>query len=386
MAGEKIGGAPLRLSRSVFALMVAAMGVALGGCPPEKPPVDAPPYIDEGYTDYRRGDLNSASQAGGTSGILRKFAPQGSDAESHGLLVNYGDVFYVSLLQAYINDFFDTPILPPQTKRPESQLDDAAVIVNVAESETGGYVSYPPVPCGSGPCNNFTPDGCARPSAGLWAMFYSSDVHSNQFLNFSNEPVYGPAKYCGRPLRIEIMIVRLELLADNPVLQDEIRRLIAYVQGKSLATLTPQEIQTVSTETPESLVRQLKSRRVGMLYSLVLMPPGGMNQLPYPRIEVGNYVLVRSNTRSEDAPNWENLMIDNNTGRLMLLSAVRVALGQKSDATPLPMQTGPMPLTSYYRDRSYVTLQINSLPTTKGTPPAQTSPAKPPKSRKRNHA
>ncbi|MBV9418391.1 MAG: hypothetical protein JO348_01335, partial [Alphaproteobacteria bacterium] len=127
MAVEKIGGAPLRLSRGIFALMVAAMGVALGGCPPEKPPVDAPPYIDEGYTDYRRGDLNGNSTLGLPTGILRKFAPQAvgttpeKDSENP-LLVSYGKVFYVSLLQAYINDFADTPALAG--KLPENHFDD----------------------------------------------------------------------------------------------------------------------------------------------------------------------------------------------------------------------------------------------------------------------
>jgi len=50
--------------------------------------------------------------------------------------------------------------------------------------------------------------------------------------------------------------------------------------------------------------------------SLTLTPSGGVAELPYPRSEAGNYVLMR-HERPEENFNWNGLQLDNNAGRLI---------------------------------------------------------------------
>ena len=347
---------------ALAALLLATM---LGACPPKEVP---PPPIDEGYTDYRRGDLNIDSGAGAPTSILRKFAPQ-NDRDEREFEINQPSLFSVSLLQTYISDFYDFG-----NGKPESPLGDLVVLVNVGESETGGYLANPVV--------TSLDNGCSKPGVGLWSVFYSSDVHSNQFLNFANEPVYGPTPYCGRPVRIEVMIIRLNLLAASPEgdeLRAKLRRLIAYVQGKTRATFSDQQLAEASGEIPENVLAAATMQRVGMLYSLVLMRPGGAAKLAYPRLEIGNYVLVRSRSRNTDYPPWAQLLIDNNTGRLVWATTPGVTPlyqatpGIRPDSVPGPMNppgatqpslTGARRVEdfgNFYRDRSYVTLQINKF-------------------------
>ena len=124
-----------------------------------------------------------------------------------------------------------------------------------------------------------------------------------------------------------------------------------------------------------------------------MLPAGGIEGLPYPRFEAGNYVLMRHDKR-DNAFEWARLQLDNNTGRLVYAAprGELVPPGQEtprtttvSDADGRPASRSPytdadvnyqsrkgqfdasgrnagyQDKTGDYREQSYVTLQINAL-------------------------
>ena len=116
-----------------------------------------------------------------------------------------------------------------------------------------------------------------------------------------------------------------------------------------------------------------------------------MAGLPYPRFEVGNYVLMRHDKR-DNAFEWSRLQLDNNTGRLVYAATRSDANGQIASRDPhddkdLNYQSRKDRFDSSgrkdlwqeqagdYREQSYATLQINALDDP--APPAVINPPRP---------
>ena len=163
--------------------------------------------------------------------------------------------------------------------------------------------------------------------------FYSDDVVRGQFLNFSNMLTLGPAFYQGGVITIDVDEIRLAGTTEH--IKDTLKQL---ADSKMDVVGPDPEKRRNWNAVARDIFDVIDKDAYGTRYTLTLMPSGGVAELPYPRFEAGNYVLVR-----HEAPNanfsWNTLQLDNNTGRLIYKGGAG----------------------SNYDQSSYVTVQINAL-------------------------
>ena len=298
--------------------------VTLGLCAIAALTVASCESVDEGVSDYRKADINNASGNGAPTDVSKKYAltgphngKPGGDASSDVPIVS-GDKFYVSLLQAYAG-----PDAGFRGSVGFGGKEEMVIVLRVRDSNDPA-------------------------DPGRFA-FYSDDVERGQFLNFSNLLTLGPTNYAGGVISIDLDEVRL--IGTTKHIKEMLQQLADDPEG----AFGPDPTKRANWR---SLARNvfdiIDSDSYGTRYTLTLLPSGGIAGLPYPRFEAGNYVLMRHEDRS-DAFEWDNLQLDNNTGRL-------IGKGTSTE----------------YRDRSYVTLQINAL---RGIPATTPDPTvvKPPK-------
>ena len=273
--------------------------------------------VDEGAADYRKAIIDTHSGAGEPTDVSRKYSltgprKPGDGGEEADVPIVNGDQFYVSLLQAYAG--------PDSGFRGSSAFGGKEEIVIVLRVRDSNDPNDP----------------------GRFA-FYSDDVERGQFLNFSNLLTLGPTNYAGGAITIDLDEVRL--IGTTAHIKEKLQELAADSEG----AFGPDPSKRANWRAlARNLFDIIDSDSYGTRYTLTLLPAGGVAGLPYPRFEAGNYVLMRHENR-QDSFEWDALQLNNNTGRLV------------SKASP----------NEEYRDRSYVTLQINAL---RGTP----VPANPP--------
>ncbi|HJW42378.1 MAG TPA: hypothetical protein VJ476_14270 [Rhizomicrobium sp.] len=273
--------------------------------------------VDEGVSDYRKADINKASGAGAPTDVSKKYALTGPHnglpgGEAGDVPIVSGDKFYVSLLQAYVG-----PDAGFRGSVSFGGKEEMVIVLRVRDS------------------NDPTDPGRFA--------FYSDDVERGQFLNFSNLLTLGPTNYGGGVITIDLDEVRL--IGNTAHIKEKLQELADDPEG----AFGP---DPAKRENWRALARNvfdiIDSDSYGTRYTLTLLPSGGIAGLPYPRFEAGNYVLMRHEDR-RDSFEWDNLQLDNNTGRLVAKGA-----------------------TAEYRDRSYVTLQINALRQIPATAPDTT--------------
>jgi hypothetical protein len=273
--------------------------------------------VDEGVSDYRKADINRDSGRGAPTDVSKKYALTGPHsgqpgAEASDVPIVSGDKFYVSLLQAYAG-----PDAGFRGSVGFGGKEEMVIVLRVRDS------------------NDPTDPGRFA--------FYSDDVERGQFLNFSNLLTLGPANYAGGVITIDLDEVRL--IGSTKHIKEMLQQLADDPDG----AFGPDPAKRANWRAlARNVFDIIDSDSYGTRYTLTLLPSGGIAGLPYPRFEAGNYVLMRHEDR-RDAFEWDNLQLDNNTGRL-------VAKGTSSE----------------YRDRSYVTLQINALRAIPSTAPDPT--------------
>jgi len=286
-----------RLARGLALGLGVAAALAVASCE----------SVDEGVSDYRKADINHDSSRGAPTDVSKKYAltgphaGQGGGEDTNDVPIRSGDKFYVSLLQAYAG-----PDAGFRGGVGFGGKEEMVVVLRVRDSNDPG-------------------------DPGRFA-FYSDDVERGQFLNFSNLLTLGPQNYAGGVITIDLDEVRL--IGTTKHVKEMLQQLADDPDG----AFGPDPTKRANWRAmARNLFDIIDSDSYGTRYTLTLLPSGGIVGLPYPRFEAGNYVLMRHEDR-RDAFEWDNLQLDNNTGRLV---------GKGTSAE--------------YRDRSYVTLQINAL-------------------------
>lgn len=368
------------LGRSLRAGVAAsALVVVLCGCAET---------VNEGVTDYRKATISDQSRQGSPTDISKKYALSDTTPFTGNgkLTITKGRQYYVSLLQAFVG--------------PEARVggtnwfhehEQVALVLRVHDSNDR-----------------------RRPGR---LVFFTDDLKlGGQFLNFSNLLTIGPTEYQGGVISIDVDEVHLrgttnhikELLQELAEAPD--CQVGAHSAGSGHDTCDdgPQppsdtaQSELVGPDPGKRRTWQARERDLFNLidsdgystrYTLTLLPAGGVEGLPYPRFEAGNYVLMRHDKR-DNAFEWNNLQLDNNTGRL-IYAARRAELAPPGQETPRTTTTSDANgqlasrnpdndadlayrsrkdqfeaagrVASYqdkmgdYREQSYVTLQINAL-------------------------
>jgi hypothetical protein len=286
-----MGIGELRTIAKRGALIVASLCVlAVAGCE----------AVNEGVTDYRKADIGAKSANGSATDIVSKYRLADS-TNFPDVPINTYDTYYVSLLQAFVG---------PDARfggfSNFEQRQEMLVVLRARDSNS--------------------PD-----SPGEFA-FYSDDVVRGQFLNFSNMLTLGPTFYQGGVITIDVDEVRLA--GTTAHIKDMLRQL----SDSKMDVVGPDpEKRHNWNAVARDVFDAIDRDAYGTRYTLTLMPSGGVAELPYPRFEAGNYVLMRHERPDENFA-WDGLQLDNNTGRLIYKSGA-----------------------GNYAQSSYVTVQINAL-------------------------
>jgi hypothetical protein len=328
--------------------------------------------VNEGVTDYRKATIDQRSAEGMPTDISKKYALSDTSNYSNNaaIPITAGRRYYVSLLQAYVG-----PEVRVGGTNWFHEHEEVALVLRVHDSNDRGHPGR--------------------------LVFYTDDIKlGGQFLNFSNLLTVGPTAYKGGVVTIDVDEIHLRGTTDH------IKELLADLaaepdcrQGAHLAAsghdacdggVAPPsdsaESQLVGPDPSKRRTWEARERDLFNLidrdgystrYTLTLLPAGGIEGLPYPRFEAGNYVLMRHDHR-DNAFEWNRLQLDNNTGRLIYTGSRSDENGRLASRDPgndndINAQSrkaefaaaGGQPLwqdkTGDYREQSYVTLQINAL-------------------------
>jgi hypothetical protein len=283
--------------------------------------------VDEGVTDYRKASIDARSARAEPTDLAKKYdlgngrtAPDGADVP-----VTKGDQYYVSMLQAYVG--------PDATFRRSSSFggrEEMLLILRIHDSND-------------------------EEAPGRLA-FYSDDIDRGQFLNFSNLLTIGPTEYHGGVITIDVDEVRLVGTTNH------IKEKLQELSDDQFDVLGPDPAKRRTWHARErDLFHLIDMDGYGTRYTLTLLPDGGVAGIPYPRFEAGNYVLMRHEARN-DPFEWDGLELDNNTGRLVYRGSKSDSNGEIGANAPCThCDPGAGADRGDYRERSYVTLQVNKL-------------------------
>jgi hypothetical protein len=278
--------------------------------------------LNTGETDYRISD--------DSTGEL-KIKYDGLKGQSTRLIVSDQSVS-VSLLQVFIKDFSERAERIVAATGLGTVRGEIAVIGRVFELKDGETLDFR---------RSATKKGRL--------VFYSNDVRSGgHLLNGSAIPLYGPITYEGRPLVFELTILELDVGEAQQV--KSLLSTLATLGAKAYAPASP------ILNTLDKLGEQLLSGEqddIEFRYYFALYPNGGSDVVAYPRLAVGNYVLMRQepNWASPTAGMqqgfnpivWNSLKYSPNHGRVVACTGA-----------------GRWPDCPEYRDLTYMVLQINT--------------------------
>ncbi|MGA7676122.1 MAG: hypothetical protein WCA78_13885 [Rhizomicrobium sp.] len=343
--------------------------------------------VDEGATDYRKATINNQSAQGAPTDISKKYALSNTTeyAGNGAIPITAGRRYYVSLLQAFVG--------------PEARVGGAnwfqeheqvALVLRVHDSNDRAHPGR--------------------------LVFFTDDLKlGGQFLNFSNLLTIGPTAYQGGVVTIDVDEVHLRGTTNHiKEMLQELAQEPDCPLGAHPASSGHDECDDEPTpdaggpsDTAQSALvgpapgkrRTWEARERDLFnlidtdgystrYTLTLLPSGGVEGLPYPRFEAGNYVLMRHDKR-DNAFEWGRLQLDNNTGRLVYAATHSDEGGQLASRDPhndtdLNYQSRKDRFDSSgkkdlwqeqagdYREQSYVTLQVNALDDP--APPAVVNP------------
>jgi hypothetical protein len=344
-------------------LLLGAVMVVLAGCAET---------VDEGVTDYRKATIDDRSAHGAPTDVAKKYALSDTSgyAGNSAIPVTSGRRYYVSLLQAFVG---------PEVRMSGMHLfgehEEVALVLRVHDSNDRVHPGR--------------------------LVFYTDDVKpGGQFLNFSNLLTIGPTEYRGGVVTIDVDEIHLrgttahikELLVELAAEPDCRQGAHPTSSGHDTCDDGPvgasdsAQSQLVGPDAGKRRTWEARERDLFNIvdrdgystrYTLTLLPAGGVEGLPYPRFEVGNYVLMRHTAR-DNAYEWDKLQLDNNTGRLVYrgsLSDVNGKLASRDPNTDRDLNAASrkeafsaaggaaawQALRGDYREQSYVTLQVNAL-------------------------
>ncbi|WP_210639351.1 hypothetical protein [Pseudomonas sp. Tri1] len=240
---------------------------------------------NQGTVDYRY------NRPGTNQGILN---PKYIRSEAAANLISAGDPITVSLKQVFVKDFTEYRSLL-RVIRNEPTTGDIAIVSSTCED----------------PCNRkFGSDGIKSSKV----IFYSNDVRRGQFLNLSNlHGVFGPITYGGNPLKFDFYIIELD--TDGT----QLRNLAANLAGLGETFYPPAHPATaILSSLAEVFIKDDQDDNI-FTFSFDLKSPTTENSTINPSsaaIEAGNYVLIRSEDRTQQIP-WSILAYNDATGRVV---------------------------------------------------------------------
>ncbi|HMB78056.1 MAG TPA: hypothetical protein VKN76_16790 [Kiloniellaceae bacterium] len=349
--------------------LVCLIGVSVLGCATR----------DEGAIDYRKGEI-AAGVGGNLIGpeyaranvltpaegvmhrmpglnlqneevrlvpLIRKYVPSKAPEATFTKL----DSVSIRLQAAYIEEFTEGPVSYVGDLITEGQFHqrgEVAIVVNAFQLGDEGADF------------DFSTEGINKGRV----VYFSQDVKERQELNFSNMPVYGPITYQEKPIGIDIAVMELDL--SDQVTVDLLSRL-ASLGGKAFPPAAP--VLDVLNSLGQTLVQNQTNDIDARYVMLFDAPEGGYADLPRAELEVGSYVFLRLQDRSQDA-DWEELLFDENTGRLYKKqydeAVINDAKAKSSDLIGVDVlidSDGTTHETPYvaepYRTENYFSFQIN---------------------------
>ena len=197
-------------------------------------------------------------------------------------------------------------------------------------------------------------------------IFYSNGVKALQYLNFSYLPVYGPIKYEGGSLIIQLTIIEL----DDP--SDQQKAMLNSLASAGQQLYPPaSEVLTV-LDSVGSAILSNSSDDILFRYSMTLVPASNSSNYPSPIVAEGNYAFIRKNTNKGllEKEIFDKLFFDNSSGRL-----VEECSGKENkeptnnngestsnvyDYAPCTLDLNTGKMFKDYRENTYLTFQVKS--------------------------
>ena len=267
---------------------------------------------DTGAVDYRRGvlapqDTTEAPSGDDGSAAGTVTAASSEDPAADGrrvtlewkydgtaqerLKIEKNDSVTIRLMQGFIKDCTEGDFDPTDGWGHNCEV---AIVVNAFEMDGNAASDF-----------DLTPEGVNKGRL----VYFSNDVEENQFLNFSNMPVFGPITYNGGPIGLDIHIIEIE---DQT---EQTSALLSSLSSIGKTAYPPAAPVLTVLDALGTALLDAGTDDTDFRYSFVLDPNSSDDTLEYARLLVGNYVLVREDNRQAETP-WDSLTIDQNEGRL----------------------------------------------------------------------
>ncbi|GLS25309.1 hypothetical protein [Marinibactrum halimedae] len=142
-------------------------------------------------------------------------------------------------------------------------------------------------------------------------VFYSGDMEEGQFANQSFGPVYGPVRWDGNGLTIDLTIIELDRQEN-----EQFSALLSTLSkaGKSYLKQSSPAINILNS-LGQSLVSANKDDIMAS-YTLHLIPRPSLDSVHAPVLRTGDIVIVRKQDRESPIP-WSEFDYDHSTGMLV---------------------------------------------------------------------
>lgn len=240
------------------------------------------------------------------------------------------DALIISLKQAFIKNFteFRSPI---RVIRGEPASGEIVIVVNALE-------------IGKGSALDFGPNG----KKNARVVYYSDDVWEGQFLNFTNlSSIYGPFTYDGGPFILDLYMIEM----DTP--GEQLRQLLSNLAAIGATFYPPASpFSGPLAQLAGTFIEDDQDDRA-YHYTAEFKSLNGI----YPPLNSGvllkgDYVFIREQNR-HNTTNWNELDYDERTGRLVYAIS-------KNPACVRPTDKSDYPIECFFREKSYVVVEINT--------------------------
>ncbi len=275
---------------------------------------------DEGATDFR---FVGAEGSQNSSDWKKNFLPKEASQA-----IKPGEPISVVLKHAFIanfSEFFHNPFVEESGANGE-----IAIVANVFEDDGTKTVDY-----GPGGLSN------AR------VVYFSDDVWKEQQLNFHDVPIYGPIRYHGGPLVLDMHVVELD--QPGPQLKQLLSNLaeigsVAYPPASPIASPLAQLAGTLITDDQDDRAYR---------HTLTQRPVGGADGVRYSVIDAGHLVFVRQQERRKDIE-WFKIGFNQHLSML-----VNIDPNDKASSAEC-LTASSLPDGCVYRDNTYLVVEINT--------------------------
>ncbi|KHK03290.1 hypothetical protein [Desulfovibrio sp. TomC] len=253
---------------------------------------------NEGAIYYRKTvsqPVGQTSKAGGSDELVfaKKYALSGIGNDT----LSKDDTISIFLNHACIASFAELPNVG-QLETSKTTRGEIAIVAKVTEMATSTSMDF-----------------TSKASDAGRLVYYNDDVRRHQPLNLSFLPIYGPQKYNGHPLAIQLYI--LELDEGN---KEQYAGLLGTLAGLG-STINPAAAPILGVlEKLGTAFLQGNRNDIIFRYHFILLPEGNSQRVAYPVLEAGNYVLIRKENR-QTAPNWDAMRYDQGSGLVHCLGA-----------------------------------------------------------------